>query len=488
MTPSENDALAEKLVELMLRSWPREEGPVEAMLRRRAGRIHLAGHSVMTQILGVAPDASPFDWPLSCTKKRDISIEGAVTEAQPCTMARGELERDVLICLAGVAAETIDSPGEIDQPRARLERAAALAHLHCVEGNEKVAHYWMAYLFELAVRELSNVWDEVERRERCLRPTETAVTLQKLEPHVIRETGPPSLPMRVVVEEPAARIVPPPSFEDTPADPRQRNAGYIDDGVLDSRLRVLGVPARYVKSLGDAGVVTVRDLISLRLPEMEQMRGIGERGALTIAAALNAERYTYMPGDFPERWRRYLPGSDEEAAPAWETDPSAPIESLGLERPLARALSRRNNIHCVRDLLARSEFDLLARKPGVSQRQLAAIEQAMLARGYVLVGSPIRRRWQRGENAAGADESNWFPMPSDPYGPLEMLSVPDPVIQALHSAQLYTIADLLATSEPYFQRLGLDARRIAQVTKAMDRKGYVLLGVPGKRRFVPVKK
>ena len=68
-----------------------------------------------------------------------------------------------------------------------------------------------------------------------------------------------------------------------------------------------------------------------------------------------------------------------------------------------------------------------------------------------------------------------------------MLSLPDRVIQALHAAQLYTIADLLATSEQYFEPLGIDARAVSEITSAMTLKGFVLIGVPEKRRFVRVK-
>jgi DNA-directed RNA polymerase alpha subunit len=242
-----------------------------------------------------------------------------------------------------------------------------------------------------------------------------------------------------------------------------------------------------VKSLGNAGVMTVRDLISLRRDEMEQVRGIGERGSRAIEAVLNAEGYTYMPGDYPERWRRCVPGSEEEAALAWKTDPSAPIESLGLDRLLVRALCRAN-IHSVRALLARSDFDLVARRGGVTDRQLASIEEAMRPRGYVLVGPEFDRRWQRADQGGLSKESQHSSQESDPYGPLEMLSLPDRVIQALHTAKLYTIADLLATSEQYLQPLGLNAKSVSQITSAMLLKGFVFIGVPEKRRFVRVRR
>ena len=221
---------------------------------------------------------------------------------------------------------------------------------------------------------------------------------------------------------------------------------------------------------------------------MEQVRGIGEKGAREIEVVLNAERYTYMPGDYPERWRRCAPGNDEAAALAWKTDPSAPLESVGMDRLVVRALGRAN-IHCLRDLLARSESDLVRWKNGVSDRQLASVEEAMMQMGYTLAGPRLHRRWKRGDQPGLSQATHILPsQESDPYGPLEMLSLPDKVIKGLHEAKLYTIADLLATSEQYFERLGLDAKAVSAITSAMLLKGFVLIGVPEKRRFVRVKR
>jgi len=442
----------------------------------------------MTDILGVSPVDPSFDWPRCCTNKNHFSITQRIVHAPAGTLERGVLETDILICLAGIAAESIDAPLKIDQRRARFERAAAQEYLRSVEDDEKVWHYWLAYLFELARAELSRGWDDVERAERRLKPLGRPSVPRKPEtrPRPILDYA-VFQNVRDAVAKPPKQEMARPVTQAVVTVRGQRNDGYIDDGMLDSRLDAFGLPARYAKSLGNAGVMTVRDLISLRRDEMEQVRGIGERGSRAIEAVLNAEGYTYMPGDHPERWRRRVPGSEDESARAWKTDPSAPVESVGLERLLVRKL-RRANIHSVRDLLARSEFDLVARRGGVSDRQLASIEEAMQQIGYALVGTRLNRRWQRaGQEGPGQESRHPWAQESDPYGPLEMLSLPDRVIQALHTAQLYTIADLLATSEQYFEPLGIDARAVSEITSAMTLKGFVLIGVPEKRRFVRVK-
>jgi predicted flap endonuclease-1-like 5' DNA nuclease len=504
MTPELTDPQTLELIEKILRSWPREKDELGELLSERTGRIHVAGHLVMAEILGVSAVGPSFDWPRYCTSKRAFSLTQRIDRAPAGTAERGVLETDVLICLAGVAAESIDDAVNIDQWRARLERAAAQEYLRSVEDDEKVRHYWLAYLFELARAELSNGWHEVVRAEGRLislagpaAPPKPQTRARPILPYAVFQTVRDAVvdrpkqerepPVRDAVANLSKKATEPRQTPEPDTDRRQRNAAYIDDGMLDSRLDVFGLPPRYVKSLRSIGVMTVRDLISLRRDEMEQVRGIGEKGARAIEAVLNSQRYTYMPGDYPERWRRCAPGDEEEAALAWKTDPSAPLESVGMDRLLGRALCRAN-IHCVRDLLARSESDLAGRKHGLSDRQLASIEEAMRQVGYILAGPQFHRRWQRADQAGLGQESHHsLAQESDPYGPLEMLSLPDRVIEALHTGKLYTIADLLATSEQYFGPLGINTRGVSAITSAMLLKGFVLIGVPEKRRFVRIR-